>query len=164
MAFVGFELLLIAVLCELLHLESFMCASDTHKLQVGYTTGKVLCVHLQVPCQLPSQSSQRSKPCGDEGGVWGKALAAVNLNVMLQVSLLYVVPGAVTCLPSRVRACPGRDMMLLRRCSRTPLVSIGITNTSARCILKIEMEFLILPRKFIVFLKLFYQTSFFTER
>lgn len=136
----------------------------THKLQEGYTTGKVLCVHLQMPCQLPSCSSQHNEPHGGEGVVWGKALAAVNLNVMLWVSLLFMLPGAVTCLPTRVRACPGRDIVLLQHCSRTLLVSTGTTNTSVRCTLKIELDFFILPRKLIVLLKLFYKTSFFAER
>lgn len=137
----------------------FVCVRHKHK--VDYTTGEVLCVPLQVPCPFPSHCSE---PHGDEGVVWEKAQAALNLKVMLWVSLPYMLLGAVTCLPSRVRPCPGRAMMLLQHCSPTPPVSAGITITSVRYTLKTEMDFFMVPRKFIVLLKLFYQTSFFTER
>lgn len=111
------------------------------KNQVGYTSGKVLCVHLQVPCPFSSHSSQCREPHGYEDVVCRKSLAAVNLNVH--------APRDCHFLPSRVR-----DIMLLWPCSRTHLVSGGITTTDVRCTLKIGMDFFILPRKFIVSLKM----------
>lgn len=111
-----------------------------------YTSGKVLCAHLQVPCPFSSHPSQCRELHGCEDVVCKKSLAALNLNVH--------APRDCHLLPSRARHSPGRDIMLLRCCSRNHLVSDGITGTYVRCTLKIGMAFFILLRKFIVPLKM----------
>lgn len=131
------------VLGELLCLESFMCVS--HKNQVCYTSGEVLCVHLQVPCVFSHSSQCR---------LWGCCLQG--LSGCCESEFTVHAPRDCHLLPSRARDSPGRNIMLLWYCSTTHLVSGGITTTYISCTLKIEMAFFILPRKFMKML--FYHT------
>lgn len=54
-------------------------------------------------------------------------------------------------------------MMLLQHYSKTPLVTTGITNMSARCTLRIEMDFYP-PKKIHSFVSTFLPNIFFSQR
>lgn len=132
-----------------------------HKHQIGYTTSEVLWVHLQVPCPFPSRSSAQQAPW-QWGCFLGQGSGCCESECdALGVSTVHA-PGArhLSSQQGQGLSRQERDMMLLQHYSKTPLVSTGITNTSASCTLRIEMDFFILPRKFIVLRQLFYQISF----
>lgn len=146
-AFAHLKKHLVAVLYQFLHLKVFLCMSDIASSRFHNQSSVTVCRcyirFSNIPLCTASSIAVRVLSV--------ERLLLLWLNVMLWVSLLYMLPGAVACVPSRATTCPVRAIMLLQQHSRTSLASRLVSNTLVRyTVKKTETDFFIFPREFIL--------------
>lgn len=127
-AFAHLKKHLVAVLYQFLHLKVFLCMSDIASSRFHNQSSVTVCRcyirFSNIPLCTASSIAVRVLSV--------ERLLLLWLNVMLWVSLLYMLPGAVACVPSRATTCPVRAIMLLQHHSRTSLASRLVSNTLVR--------------------------------
>lgn len=131
-AFAHLKKHLVAVLYQFLHLKVFLCMSDIASSRFHNQSSVTVCrcyiTFSNIPLCTASSIAVRVLSV--------ERLLLLWLNVMLWVSLLYMLPGAVACVPSRATTCPVRAIMLLQHHSRTSLASRLVSNTLVRYTVK----------------------------
>lgn len=131
-AFAHLKKHLVAVLYQFLHLKVFLCMSDIASSRFHNQSSVTVCRcyirFSNIPLCTASSIAVRVLSV--------ERLLLLWLNVMLWVSLLYMLPGAVACVPSRAATCPVRAIMLLQQHSRTSLASRLVSNTLVRYTVK----------------------------
>lgn len=131
-AFAHLKKHLVAVLYQFLHLKVFLCMSDIASSRFHNQSSVTVCRcyirFSNIPLCTASSIAVRVLSV--------ERLLLLWLNVMLWVSLLYMLPGAVACVPSRATTCPVRAIMLLQHHSRTSLTSRLVSNTLVRYTVK----------------------------
>lgn len=127
-AFAHLKKHLVAVLYQFLHLKVFLCMSDIASSRFHNQSSVTVCRcyirFSNIPLCTASSIAVRVLSV--------ERLLLLWLNGMLWVSLLYMLPGAVACVPSRAATCPVRAIMLLQQHSRTSLASRLVSNTLVR--------------------------------